>query len=118
MKNELKEVFWTVRYPRRIENRELLLKQKTWGRRLIYDVYLGKNLEFLGTCHILEKKNYIPECNCDGECINCNDAFVVGKKIKCACAFVAKELTAPSKEKSQKLQHRLKEIQQMFRESI
>ena len=106
MKQELKEVCWGRKYPRTLENERLILKQKTWGKRLIYDVYV-RNIEdepqFLGACHVLEK-------------VKCN-ACSSGGKCKCKKMKV-KELSAPSKEASIKLNKRLFEIEELIHEKI
>ena len=54
---ELREVKWSRSYPNRKENEKFYFERRSWGRRLLYAVYLKQEnqLSFLGTCHVLER---------------------------------------------------------------
>lgn len=71
-KVQLQDVNWKQSYPRKIEGEDLRLEQRTWGRRLIYEVFQKGTEESLGTCQVFLKNgeashkhaNRGSECKC------------------------------------------------------
>lgn len=103
MKSKLKDVRWNRRYPKEIENGEIRLEQRTWGRRLIYEVFVCETGESLGNCQVFEKER----CNKKGH--EACKACVFMKAM-----YVVREHVA----KSPELEKRLPTIQNLIRMSI
>ncbi len=101
-KPNYKDPYWGRNYPRRIHGIKegLVLKQITWGRRLIYNVYEEESYKLLGSCRILERVTENPNCK--------------NKSVPSKLRFIAMHWSAAGYYEALELRKRVGDVQRIF----
>lgn len=98
------KTFWS-RYSSCIKNDEIILKKKANAFFVLYDVYLKKDNNFLGTCQILEIEEENP--------------FECDRKEKCTCPICKYRVSVKEWGRtSRELRTYLGKVQHLVRESL